>query len=130
MLRLSVYADKHHQSFAPINIIHHVEMRRASRVTRGRGLRSEREVFIKDGGAGLHLHENESLGATTGILVGGPGALCYTAGQSRTKGPRYIAVFCDCLRSSACGLLAVIAPSPAGQLPTQEAGLFISPPAI
>ncbi|KAG0445202.1 hypothetical protein HPB47_018586 [Ixodes persulcatus] len=26
MLRLSVYADKHHQSFAPINIIHHVEM--------------------------------------------------------------------------------------------------------
>ncbi|KAG0414916.1 hypothetical protein HPB47_007914 [Ixodes persulcatus] len=27
MLRLSVYADKHHQSFAPINIIHHVEMR-------------------------------------------------------------------------------------------------------
>ncbi|KAG0416753.1 hypothetical protein HPB47_006159 [Ixodes persulcatus] len=26
-LRLSVYADKHHQSFAPINIIHHVEMR-------------------------------------------------------------------------------------------------------
>ncbi|KAG0426713.1 hypothetical protein HPB47_026180 [Ixodes persulcatus] len=23
MLRLSVYADKHHQSFAPINIIHH-----------------------------------------------------------------------------------------------------------
>ncbi|KAG0410694.1 hypothetical protein HPB47_012178 [Ixodes persulcatus] len=27
MLRLSVYADKHHQSFAPINIIHHMEMR-------------------------------------------------------------------------------------------------------
>ncbi|KAG0428557.1 hypothetical protein HPB47_024480 [Ixodes persulcatus] len=27
MVRLSVYADKHHQSFAPINIIHHVEMR-------------------------------------------------------------------------------------------------------
>ncbi|KAM7313301.1 ralA-binding protein 1 isoform X2 [Ixodes scapularis] len=27
MLRLSVYADKHHQSFAPKNIIHHVEMR-------------------------------------------------------------------------------------------------------
>ncbi|KAG0431916.1 hypothetical protein HPB47_021327 [Ixodes persulcatus] len=27
MLRLSVYADKHHQSFAPINIIHLVEMR-------------------------------------------------------------------------------------------------------
>ncbi|KAG0431716.1 hypothetical protein HPB47_021521 [Ixodes persulcatus] len=27
MLRLSVFADKHHQSFAPINIIHHVEMR-------------------------------------------------------------------------------------------------------
>ncbi|KAG0416108.1 hypothetical protein HPB47_006714 [Ixodes persulcatus] len=27
MLRLGVYADKHHQSFAPSNIIHHVEMR-------------------------------------------------------------------------------------------------------
>ncbi|KAG0409897.1 hypothetical protein HPB47_012990 [Ixodes persulcatus] len=27
MLRLSVYAAKHHQSFAPINIIHNVEMR-------------------------------------------------------------------------------------------------------
>ncbi|KAG0432378.1 hypothetical protein HPB47_020896 [Ixodes persulcatus] len=27
MLRLSVYADKHHQSFAPINIIHHMEIR-------------------------------------------------------------------------------------------------------
>ncbi|KAG0444093.1 hypothetical protein HPB47_014186, partial [Ixodes persulcatus] len=27
MLRLSVYADKHRQSFAPSNIIHHVEMR-------------------------------------------------------------------------------------------------------
>ncbi|KAG0433737.1 hypothetical protein HPB47_019639 [Ixodes persulcatus] len=27
MLRLRVYADKHHQSFAPSNIIHHVEMR-------------------------------------------------------------------------------------------------------
>ncbi|KAG0422241.1 hypothetical protein HPB47_001901, partial [Ixodes persulcatus] len=25
-LRLSVYADKHHQSFGPINIVHHVEM--------------------------------------------------------------------------------------------------------
>ncbi|KAG0434799.1 hypothetical protein HPB47_018878 [Ixodes persulcatus] len=30
MLRLSVYADKHHQSFAPINIIHNVEMRLGS----------------------------------------------------------------------------------------------------
>ncbi|CAN8020157.1 unnamed protein product, partial [Ixodes persulcatus] len=27
MLRLGVYADKHHQSFAPSNIIHHLEMR-------------------------------------------------------------------------------------------------------
>ncbi|KAG0409809.1 hypothetical protein HPB47_013067 [Ixodes persulcatus] len=27
MLRLGVYADKHHQSFAPSNIIYHVEMR-------------------------------------------------------------------------------------------------------
>ncbi|KAG0443317.1 hypothetical protein HPB47_015048 [Ixodes persulcatus] len=27
MLRLSAYADKHHQSFAPTTIIHHVEMR-------------------------------------------------------------------------------------------------------
>ncbi|KAM7305988.1 hypothetical protein ISCGN_015884 [Ixodes scapularis] len=27
MLRLSVYADKHHQSFAPINFIHHVKIR-------------------------------------------------------------------------------------------------------
>ncbi|KAG0420741.1 hypothetical protein HPB47_003315 [Ixodes persulcatus] len=27
MLRLGVYADKPHQSFAPSNIIHHVEMR-------------------------------------------------------------------------------------------------------
>ncbi|KAG0424671.1 hypothetical protein HPB47_028132 [Ixodes persulcatus] len=31
MLRLSVYADKHHHSFATINIIHHVEMRSHSR---------------------------------------------------------------------------------------------------
>ncbi|KAG0429816.1 hypothetical protein HPB47_023269, partial [Ixodes persulcatus] len=45
MLRLGVYADKHHQSFTPSNIIHHVEMQSILQRSSGR-LRPGRMLLV------------------------------------------------------------------------------------
>ncbi|KAG0418463.1 hypothetical protein HPB47_004811 [Ixodes persulcatus] len=72
MLRLGVYADKHHQSFAPNNIIHHVEMRLLFRAPMGgandqrlekvhgetRGVRFDHDGFAEVAGHGWTKFKN------------------------------------------------------------------------
>ncbi|KAG0423154.1 hypothetical protein HPB47_001062, partial [Ixodes persulcatus] len=128
-LRLSVYADKHHQSFAPINIIHHVEMRSiflfvvALDLFRGWGLfvMGDAEGFVS---ASKFSHWKES--EFQEILVPDPErtlmALAYTSGTTglpkavESTHFNYVASFYAYANSSSSLVQARVPPKPAARV--------------
>ncbi|KAG0424296.1 hypothetical protein HPB47_028493 [Ixodes persulcatus] len=92
MLRLSVYADKHHQSVAPINIIHHVEMRMDEDEEEEERVKTRSGLALSMSLGGLHPQHWSVVDVSNFLRINDCGSYCQGFCQQRVDGAQMLAL--------------------------------------